>query len=258
MKKEGIRANSNLVKSFWQSMYIDGRIIALALDFRLKIGMPEKGFATTEEWERWRKETEEKYGTDQTRIDNFNEFEKEVKEIYPHIGVLSDMGFRQLLIIYFIYNSLENEDFEKIRFSEFDVITVKNHQPVLYLKEKLQDGVYIKIGPKTSIIQFKNYLNMNSKWIKAVQKHFLEMTKPPLVKHVKSHPNFGRDNMIVWLNRLSKKELEEDMGGFGNTKEAVIASIIRDITKKKIINSGIVKTVLLRRRRAVKELNSRS
>ena len=237
-------------------MYIDGRIITLARRFRSEIGMPEKGFDTTEEFDKWREQLKTKYGSDQTRIDNFNEFDNEVEKVQPHVGILSDVAFRRLLIIYYYYNSIEDEDFEEVRFSEFNVVIVKNNKPAFFGKEKLKDGVYIKIGPKSSIKHLKEFLQSNSKLIKSAQGHFIDMTKPSLVKKIKAHPNFSRDNMIIWLSRLDKETLEE-IGGFGNTKEEVIANVVRDVTnKKKIVNSGVVKTVIQRRRTMARALKN--
>lgn len=248
--------HTNLVRSFWQNVQIDGRVITLAKQFRTKIGMPTKGFETTDELEQWKEELRKKNGSDDARVSNFNDFEKEVQKILPHVGVLSDDAFRKLLILYYYYNSIVDEDFENVRFSEFKIVAIEDNQPIIFRKDGLEDGVYIKIGPKTSIKQIKEFLDAKSSGIRDAQKFFLDMTKPTLVQKLKLHPNFARDNMIIWLNRLDKEALEE-IGGFGNTKEAVIANVVRDITnKKKIVNSGVVKTVIQRRRimaRALKD-----
>lgn len=252
MKMKSVQKSSkqtNLVKSFWQNVRIDGRVMNLAEQFRIKINMPAKGFESTDNFEQWKEDLCKENGSDDARVNNFNDFETEVTKTVPHIGVLSDMAFRKLLIIFYYYNSIEDEDYEDLRFSEFEVVTIEDNQPIIFHKAGIKDGVYIKIGPKTSIKQIKEFLDAKSARIRDAQRFFLDVTKPVLVQKLKSHPNFARDNMMVWLNRLDKKALEE-IGGFGNTKEEIIANIIKDVTNhKKILNSGVVKTVLQRRRK---------
>ncbi len=193
-----------------------------------------------------------KYGTDEIRIANFNEFENAVKAMHPHKGVLSDRGFRQLLIPYFYYNEIEDDEFEELKFSELDVVIIMDGKP--FLRENLENGVYIKIGPRTSVEQIKAYLVKNRPVITSAQKLIFDGKQIPLARKPKLYRNFKRDRNIAILARYSKKTLHE-FGGKGNTKEEVIADLLKQTGfNKGILNSGVVKMVIQRRRKMIRAL----
>lgn len=250
--KKRISNQVNLVTGFWQNILLDGRVIVLARQFRKEIGMPMRGFSTDDEWNVWKEQMIKKNGSDNPRIDNFNEFEREVRKIHAHVGVLSDSGFRGLLIIYFYFNAILPEEFDELKFSEFDIVIVKDGEPIFSYKKEMVDGVYVKIGPKTSTTQLKSYLRSKGAFIKAAQNLYREMIKTPLAKAPKLHPNFERDNLIAAYSLASKKMLEERVG-FGNTKEELIARLMREMGYNKgIMTSSVVKTVIQRRRKMIK------
>ena len=119
-------------------------------------------------------------------------------------------------------------------------------------KEGLEDGVYIKIGPRTSINHIKEYLRTNGKRVRDAQRLFLKVTKVPLAKKPKLHGNFKRDNWIASLSEWSRSELKS-FGGVGQTKYAMISHLMRLIGYNKgIMNPDIVKMAIQRRRKMIK------
>lgn len=251
-----MKNSRNAVVGYWQNLIVQGDIITIARKYREKIGMPLSGFDSTEVYEKWKIDTEKKHGTDSFRIEVFNEFQREIKNTVKYAGVLSDLGFRRLLISYFWYNTLEDSDLEELKFSEFLIVNLLDGKPFL-LPEVLEDGVYIKIGAKSSINLVKDFVAHNSKLIKSAQEFYLGNVNVSHATKFKPHNNFKRDNLITALCQYSTKDLRK-IGAVGRTKEALIADLMKKLGYNKgIMNSGIVKSVIQRRRRMIKAIASK-
>lgn len=256
--KNKLATQNNAVVAFWQNALLDARIILLAKRFRKEIGMPIRGFVSFEEYEEWRTRAEKKYGNDKVRISNFDGFEKEVKKILPHRGVLSDIAFRRILVNFYYYNEVGEEELAEQRYSEFGVEIIKDGKVILSHKEMLGSGVYIKIGPNTPIVHIKEYIENHTSLIKSAQKLFVEIAKTQLSKKHKIHPNFKRDRQIVSLSHHMDVKHLRATGAVGQTKEALIADFMRE---KMGYNKGkmgleIVKSAVQRLRKMTKALSS--
>lgn len=238
--------------SFWQNAQIDGRLITLARNYREKIGMPKGGFDSFEKWEEWRGEMILKHGDDSVRKDNYFEFEREIASIFPYSGILNSTAFSTILLDYYYLDELKIEHIEGHKHSDFGIVIIEKGRPFLSFKKEIEDGVYIKIGAKSSGNLIKEYLNKNGALIKSAQEHYLSLKKIPKDKKHKSYPNFERDNLIVGLSRYKISSLR-NMGGLGRTKEEVLASLMRHIGyNKSLMTTSIVKTVIQRRRKMLK------
>ena len=256
MKQKSATQN-NAVIALWQNALLDARVILLAKKFRKEISIPIRGFASFEEYEAWRTGAEKKYGNDKVRIKNFDSFEKEAKKILSYRGVLSDTAFRRILINFYYYNEVGDEELIEQRYSEFGVEIIEDGRLALSHKEVLDDGVYIKVGPNTPIIHIKEYIENHTSLIKSAQKLFVNISKIRLPKKQKTHSNFERDRLIVSLSHMSVENLRK-MGAIGQTKDVLIAHAMREQFdyNKGIMNLEVVKSVIQRRRKMTKALLS--
>ena len=248
------KSKSNIVAALWQNALLDAKIITLAKKFRKKFGIPTSGFLSHEEFDEFRSEMAIKYGNDQARIDNFNSFEVEAKKIFPYRGIIADMDFRQMLIMYYFFDKIDDKYLEEKKYSNTDVKIIWDRMSGVGLKEPVEDGIYIKIGPYTPIDHIKEFVGEKSEMIKKAQELFRAKEKLPPPKKIKLHGHIRRDNMIHALNDFSSKELRE-FGVQGTYKEQLIGYLMEKLGFSGVINGGVVKSVLQRRRKMMRALS---
>ncbi len=256
MKNEN--ESKNLVRSFWQKTLLDAKIITLAYKFRKKFNIPRDGFDSYEEFQKWRSKIIKAEGNDKKRINNFNNFEKEVKKVVLYRGILSERAFRRMLVEFYYYNEISKETLDDVKYSEYDIVIIEKNRQMFNINKKNKDGIYIKIGPYTPIYDIKKYIQDNSKVIRSAQDIFAAIKKIPKPNKLKSYKNFNRDSTIVSWNRLGTEQLKVATPDLIPTayKEDRIAHALNKYRHFNI-NSGIVKSVIQRRRKMIKALKEK-
>ena len=249
-KKQG---GNNPAVTLWQNVLLNAEIITLAKKFRKEFGVPEKGFTSYEKFKKWQEELIKKEGDDKKRINNFNAFAEEAKNIVSYRGTLSDLAFRKILIDFYYFNEVDHEILNDTKYSELGVdILIDNTG---FAGKNIEDGVYIKIGPHTPIQTIKQYIQDKKSLIRSAQELFAKSRKIPKPGKQKWQKNFERDDRIMSLNELSNKELRPLTPDLRPNayKEERIAEIMTNLGWQGV-NSGVVKTVIQRRRKMIKAL----
>jgi hypothetical protein len=163
---------------------------------------------------------------------------------------VSETKLRLLLINFFFNGSIETETItlDDGLFGVFETLLIENEKR-RFPKEKIRDGIYIKIGPYSSIDSIKKYIIKNTKLIKEIQEGFLLSKKLPLSFKLYSSKNHNRDTKIERLNSFTKQDLKELFCMNNEYKESQIACIMNRWGYKEV-DDKIVKIVLNRRRKA--------
>ena len=247
----------NSVEAFWQTILLDGEIFNIAGKFREQIGMPAGGFVYEQEWEKWREGNIKKDSHwEEKRKENALAFIRSIKGKYSYYkGILEDWNFTAMLTEFYHFNNISDETLQKYLYSGFDVFVIKNNKRVLFASMGINDGVYIKINPSASIDSVTKYIKDNKSHIRWVQENFRLLENIP-VKKLKIHKDFKRDDLIVFLYGLDKKELEGfegvGRGVKGGDKENLIAIMMNERFGFKGVTTEMVRIVIQRRRKMIK------
>ncbi len=253
MKK---KKDVNPLRALWQKMIIDGNMSIIAKRYRMKIDLPVNGCDYTEEsYEDWyKKHIGNSKIKEQKRIDICTQFCDEViQKISPRYFV-DEIKLRLLLINFFFNGSIDLKSItsENGLLGVFKTLWIKGGKR-RFPSGKIEDGVYIKIGPYSSIDSIKKYVTRNTKLIKENQKVFLySKNLPPSIK-LYSSKNYERDTKIELFNQFTKQDLK-DFGVDKIYKEEQIAFIMNNKYGYKEVDDNIVKIALHRRRRAKNSL----
>ena len=108
-----MKSGSNPVLILWQKVLLDGRISKLAVEFRKKLNVPNNGFVTSEESDNWIEQVKIA-GRETERINTINSFIDEAKIIIPHKGILNNTDFHLIMIEFFYFNDILEENLEKV------------------------------------------------------------------------------------------------------------------------------------------------
>ncbi len=238
--------SKGVIFSFWHKVLLDGRISKIVIDFRKKIGVPDNGFSSSNSHNAWLKKFL-KTRKDSERISVIYDFIGEMKKIVPYVGILKEVHFKMLMIEFFYYNSIEDEMLESMKYSEMEVVLIKDGTKRFSGSKEISDGVYIKIGPFTTKDLLKNFIDERKKLIKEFQDLFMALNGISKIKKPKNSDNFKRDLMILALDEYSKKEIEEYFGIKADYKETAISLLMNEMGIKGVTQS-IVKSVKKRRK----------
>ncbi len=242
--KKGIQ-ESNPVLALWQRVILDGRVIALAKEFRKKLNIPDNGFKSDKEFDIWIR-----------KVDSILEpetkfFIEKSRKIVPYEGILTDNSFKYLIFKYLINGKIENEDLNSLKYSGMRIVTIKDRK-LFYppLKEtigEIDDGVYIKIKDFSTIDNILKYIQNNKAFIRNSLKVYAESKKLIKPKRMKVSSNFYRDMKILFYNQYSKKELEGRSGIKAKDKNILISLIMKEFgyiaEGEADINTDIIKIV---------------
>lgn len=243
--KKGIRDN-NPVLALWQRVILDGRIYKLARECRKKIGIPENGFNSFDEFDIWIKKIDSKIESETTL------FIEKSKKIIPYEGIITDNSFRYLMMEFLIYDKIKDGHFSSLNNSGMGVKIIKDSK-IFYPKLKeyigeIEDGVYVKIKPFSTIDGILKYIENNKDLIRNSLKDYAESAKLTKPKRIKASSHFQRDFMILMVDdEYSKKEIEENYNIKADYKDMAIARLI-SIKVEKGVTSSIVKAVKQRRK----------
>lgn len=242
--KKGIQ-KSNPVLAFWQRIVLDGRVDALAVKWREKVGVPRNGFDTHDEYEIWHKEILEK-NKEKERISETQKFVDEAVDLIPYSGTLSKIDFRCLMIDFFYLGGVDVEEFEKLEFSGMQVLFAKDGKFHFSASKKLEDGVYIKINPFLKVSKIKEYIEREKALIRSAQDLYFQALKINKPKKIKIPTHFNRDRIILMLDGYSNKELKDKYGVSKAYKHMTISSVMNNLGAKEV-TPEIVKSIIQRR-----------
>lgn len=235
------------VLALWQRVLLDGKAQDLVIKFRRKLKIPINGFSSAKDFDAWNKKIKK---SELLKIAKL--FIRESKELVPYQGILKEVHFELLMYEFLYFNEVEEEHLFGLENSDMAVVMVKEGKVFLSHKDKIEDGVYIKLSNSSTIDSVKSYINLNRELIRSAMKFFneskmLKIAKVKKPKKFKHSPHFKRDKMIVDLSEYSKKEIEKFLGFKEDYKEMAIRSLMRQMGYSKI-TSDMVKAVLRRRR----------
>jgi len=247
--KKGIHA-SNPIFALWQRVILDGRIYELARECRKNINIPENGFSSDEEFNIWYKRFEDKKLSSIIES-NTKFFTEKLKEIIPYNGIISETSFSMLMIRFLINNKIEDEYLDLLKNSGMGVKIIKNSKTYnKYGKEffgEIEDGVYIKLKPFSTIESILKYIEDNKSLIRNSLKTYTENANLEKPKRIKNSSHFKRDSMILALDEYSKKEIEKNFNIKAKYKEMAISLLMKAMGEKRV-TSSIVKAVKQRRK----------
>lgn len=244
------KKENNSVIALWQRAILNGGIAKLAIEFRKKVGVPVNGFNSPEDFSIWDKQcennkNEEKIGT------SINLYLEESKKIIHYEGILEELSFQILALKFLFNNKIEEEYLDSLKNSGAGVIIVKQGRKFSkHLKESIgevEDGVYIKIKPFSTISSILKYVEDKKLFIKDSLKVYAENSNLKKPKRMKVSSNFERDRAILLLNSYSKKELEKKFDVKTPYKDQTISFLMR-IRGEKEVTQSIVKSVKERRK----------
>ncbi len=246
MKKE--KGDDNPILALWQRVILDGRISKLAIGFREELGMPIDGFDSLDEYNIWHKKFVNKEFSKNIDL-VFQRFVQKSKEIIPYEGLIGETIFQMLIFEFLILNEIK--DLESFGGSGMSIVTIKdskqyNSKLKVYTGE-IEDGVYIKIKPFSTIERILKYIENNRSLIRAYLKDYVESENLKKPKKIKASSHFKRDKRIILLNQYSKKDLEKVFEIKGDYKEMVIRALMNKNGYQRV-TSDIVKAVIRRRR----------
>ncbi len=242
--KTGIQ-KSNPVLAFWQRIVLDGRVDALAIKWREKVGIPSNGFDTYDDYEIWHKEIIQK-NKEKQRISETQKFVDEAVNLIPYSGTLSETHFRGLMIDFFYLGDVDVQEFEKLEFSGMKVLFAKDGKFHFSVSKKLEDGVYIKINPFLKISKIKEYIEREKVLIRSAQDLYFQAFKISKPKKIKLPTHFNRDRIILMLDGYSNKELKDKYGVSKAYKHMTISGIMNNLGAKEV-TPEIVKSIIQRR-----------
>lgn len=245
----------NPLQTLWQKIILDRNIFEIAKKYRRQLNLPEGGCTKLGQYKRWLKKN---IGDDQEkelqRQKICHQFCDEITRKIPKYFV-KEVPLKLVLISFFFNGSADYDRIEKDgAFTMFETIAVIDGKPAFSSKEIIEDGVYIKIGPYSSVDSIKEFVDKKNSLIKSVQEIFLLSKKLPTSIKLYNSPNYERDNWIEFLNSWSKEHLKkfaEKHGyqgtGYGAYKEALIAFIVTKMGDK--VTAETVKVALHRRKK---------
>lgn len=256
--KKGIQNNSSF-GALWQRVILDGRIYKLAREFRKKIEMPENGFDLSDsqyKFNIWHKKFKKKNKSSLPELSITNFIEK-AKEIIPYRGIITDSSFDYLMMNFLIFDKVKDDDLNSLNNSGMDISIIKDGKSLsLYGMEhagkeygkKVENGVYLKIAPFSTIDKILKYIENKKTLIKKSLKIYTENIKLEKPRRFKTSSHFNRDFMILKVDDMfSKKEIEEKFNIKADYKDIAIARLI-DAKVEKGVTPSIVKAVKQRRK----------
>jgi len=237
---------ANAVLSLWERVQLDGRIYRLAKKFREKIEIPNDGFDSSNKFETWHKQIKIK-GKELERITNTNQFIEKSKQLFPYQGIMREVHFRLLMLSFLYYNEVDSEDLNKWRYSEMGVEIIKNGKEFFAPFKEITDGVYIKIGPFSTIDNINKYIDHNRDLIRSALNLYIKSEKIKKPKGIKGSPKFERNSLIIGLNKYSKKEIEKYFQVKADYKYMAIVSLMKEAGYAGVTDE-IVRAVIQRRK----------
>jgi len=238
--------DNNPVLALWQGVLLDGRIYKLAKIWRKEIGIPAICFDSSKDFEVWHEKVKESK-KESERISKSHKFIEESKSIIPYQGVLNEIHFSMLMLDFLYYGEVDTEDFKDWKYSQMGVLIIKDNKKFLDFSKEIEDGVYIKVGSFSKIYHILKYIDKKRDLIEATQKTYTEIAKIKKPKKIKMRVDFKKDEKILFLNQLSKKDIKEYFNPYGKGKYEMIS----DVMKKngyKDIKIGAVRAVIQRRK----------
>ena len=187
----------------------NARLISLKRlrEIRLSIGVPEEGFKTESACEKWEKENlkivkalddeEEKKNNYQNFIKtNSYKLQNYIKEInlkYPEIAIGYDKAIENIIL----FNEVPDWIIEKCNATGCSIEIKGGH------KKDMDDGVYIKISPHTSIQDIKIFLLNAGRHLPFYKELVYGQKNERFRKE-----NFGKNELVYNLSKHSLDELK--------------------------------------------------
>lgn len=234
--KKGIQKNNQAI-ALWQSVRIDGRIYSLVKESRISLGVPENGFNSSEEYDKWLSEVDEK-----KRISIVYGFIDECKKIIPYEQILTDVHFSSLLIDFFYYTEVDDDLFKGFEFSGMRIKILKEGKVILSASNVIEDGVYIKINPYLEVSQIKNFIDTHKELVKESQDLFLASLGLGKRKRINFNPNYSRDRMILAFDEYKKSEIDKSFDVKAEYKDIAISKLMSEMGVKNITPSVVKNT----------------
>ena len=246
MKK---KKDSNPFLALWQKIILDGRIDDIAQKYRLQINLPKDGCRELEKYEKWYTEHIGQNDTlEQRRRTVCQKFCDEIVNKLPTHYYVDRQDFNSSLIQFFLLGNLDWEKITEEGASTMFSILLVNESKDFFSSKKMEDGIYIKIGPHSSIQNIQKFLSKKSSLIKSYQDAFLRIKKSPQGLKLYSSKNQGRDEFIQHLSETTRLERIE-LGAKKDYKEEQIAYLMKKVGCKNM-TAEKVKIILHRRRKA--------
>jgi len=202
------------------------------VEMRLSLGIPEVGFSEVKHYDEWHesnvliKEDILKKMTDEeiqnSKYARIHKYKQEIQKM----NLLIENGFGEAIDDFLFYGNVSAYVFSKCNPTGCSIQPISKHN-----LNDIEDGLYIKMSPDTTVLDLKNFVKNNSPeilwWKKAVYKDCKG-------KRITTE-SFERNNLIYKLNKVDKTRLEElamDMGVFDESFKRRRDTIAVAILKK--------------------------
>lgn len=211
---------------------------------RIKLGIPEYGFKSVEECNKWVKASDEELAQALEPSESKNGKEKLSPKFYE-LWVFQ----KQIATQYQeIRHGFESPITDLILYGEADkkqllAIDDTGCSWVVADKEKeIGGGIYMKIGPDTVLDDIENFIRGNSKTLKQFQREIYGKL-PARYKPTKQSKTYYRDLMIREYGKYSVKQIREILTRYPDKNIDLKIKVPKDILIVKILKSAGFKYV---------------
>lgn len=242
---------SNIPMALWQRVRLDGRIYTQASEIRKSINIPVSGFANEDEFIAWYADNSENNQLDKDFENKIEIFIEKTKKYIPYKGIVPETSFKMMMFKFFLFNEIKEEYIKSIKDYGMGIKIVKDGKTYnkyeMEFLSGIEDSVYIKIKPFSTIDSIIKYIQKNKSLIRESLNKFADIKRLAKPKKIKISSHFKRDLLITQLNEYSKKQIEDFVGIKTSYKDKSICLLMKKMGINGITES-IVKTVKQRRR----------
>lgn len=218
------------LRAFIQRLNQSSVIQSKARECRQLVNVPEFGFESKKEFDKWLEATDFDVFTE-----NFNSFIESVIELVPYQTFLTTTGFIQIMTDLYYMGSASEEGYERLADDLYDIgLIIGDGRKGFKKNKELGEGVFLRIPVAAEKTQVQGYLDKHWESIQKLQNEFLE--RKEYQKHDIQHStNIFRDLRVVVALRTPMKKLEEISGlqrEGGNPKESKESYVSRIMKEK--------------------------